>query len=152
MDRPENGLYLVREIAITAKLFRRVTDRIIEKRVGMTAAQANTLHYIMDRSREGAVYQKDIEQCFGLRSPSVTGMLKQLEAKGLIRRETECGDARLKRIVLTEAAKGIEEQIHSCIFGMEDAISDCLTEAECRSLQTILAKINEEIKRKDLEG
>lgn len=151
MDKPRNGLHLAREIGFTANQFRRVTDRMIEHRVGMTAAQANTLHFIMNRSREGAVYQKDIERCFGLRSPSVTGILKQLEQKGLIRREIESEDARLKRIVLTEAARGIEEQIHACIFSMEDAISDCLTDEERQSLQTILQKINEAIRRGDKE-
>ena len=105
----------------------------------------------LSENTDKPVYQKDIERCFGLRSPSVTGMLKQLEAKGLILRETESGDARLKRIVLTDAAKGIEEQIHGCIFGMEDAISDCLTETERQELQMILGKIIEELKRKDRE-
>lgn len=151
MEQPKNGLHLGREIIIAANQFKRVTDRNIERKVGLTSAQANTLHFIMDRSAEGAVYQKDIERCFGLRSPSVTGMLKQLEQKGLIRRETEAGDARLKRIVLTEEARRIEEQIHSCIFEMEDAITDCLTEDERRNLREILGKIGAKILREDRE-
>ena len=149
MEQPMNGLHLGREIIITANQFKRVTDRNIERKVGLTAAQASTLHFIMNRSAEGSVYQKDIERCFGLRSPSVTGMVKQLEQKGLIRRETEAGDARLKRIVLTEEARRIEEQIHTCIFEMEDAISDCLTENERLGLQAILKKISAKILRED---
>ena len=151
MDKPKNGLHLGREIAIAANQFRRVTDRIIERRVGLTAAQANTLHFIMDKSKVGAVYQKDIEKSFGLRSPSVTGMLKQLEAKGLIRRETDSEDARLKRIVLTEEARRSEKEIHSCIFGMEDAISDCLDEEERQEFTRLLKKVSDEISRKDKE-
>lgn len=151
MERPKNGLHLGREIIFAANQFRRVTDRIIERSVGLTAAQANTLHFIMDKSRVGEVYQKDIEKCFGLRSPSVTGMLKQLETKGLIRRETDCDDARLKRIVLTEEARGIEEKIHDCIFGMEDAISACLTRAEQQEFLSILKKVSDEINKKDKE-
>ncbi len=139
---------LGREIIFTANQFKRVTDRNIERMVGLTAAQANTLHFVMDHSEKGVVYQKDIERFFGLRSPSVTGMLKQLEAKGLIRRETDSGDARLKRIVLTGEAREIEEKIHSCIFQMEDAVSGCLTEQEQDALQSILDKICREINRR----
>lgn len=151
MEKPKKGLHLGREIAMAANQFRRVTDRIIERRVGLTAAQANTLHYIMDKSRTDVVYQKDIEKYFGLRSPSVTGMLKQLEAKGLITRETDCDDARLKRTVLTKEARKIEEKIRDCIFGMEDAISDCLTEDERQEFLSLIKKVSEEINRKDRE-
>lgn len=152
MRTMDNRQHLGREIGIAANQFKRATDRIIEKKVGLTASQANTLHYIMICAEQGDVYQKDIERQFDLRSPSVTAMLKQLEAKGLIVREPDEKDARMKRIVLTPKAMEIQEKIGECIFEMEDVVSGCLTKEERTQLIVLLRRVSERISQKDKEG
>ena len=51
------------------------------------------------------IFQKDIETECGMARSTVTGVVKLMERKGLIRRESVSSDARLKKLVLTE--KGI---------------------------------------------
>ncbi len=149
MRTMDNRQHLGREISIAANQFRRITDRIIEHRVGLTAAQTHTLHFIMIRAEQGAVYQKDIEREFDLRSPSVTSMLKQLEAKELIVREPDAHDGRLKRIVLTPKAMEIQEQICSCIMYMEEEVGNCLNGEEKAQLMTLLRRISEKVSEMD---
>lgn len=48
------------------------------------------------------VFQKDIEETFNITRSSVTGLVKLMEQKGYIRRESVAGDARLKKLCLTQ--------------------------------------------------
>lgn len=62
------------------------------------------LAYIYE-NQERDIYQKDIETQFGINRSTVTNIVKLMEKKGLISRESVPRDARLKKLVLTE--KGI---------------------------------------------
>ena len=57
------------------------------------------------------LYQKDIEEEFQIRKPTVTGILKLMEKNGYIYRESAKQDARLKQIIPTEKAEKIRPAI-----------------------------------------
>ena len=65
---------------------------------------------------------------FGLRPPTATALLKELEQRGLIRKEPVPYDARKKKIVVTEEAlqykdcvlKGLEELNQKLTAGISD--------------------------------
>ena len=92
---------------ISNRLRRR--SRAIQETIGISGAQGNILNYILVESQNRSVYQKDIEQEFGLRPSTATETLKSLEKNGLIKRETDPNDGRYKKIVFTEKAEQIEE-------------------------------------------
>ena len=71
---------------ISNRLRRR--SRAIQETIGISGAQGNILNYILVESQNRSVYQKDIEQEFGLRPSTATETLKSLEKNGLIKRET----------------------------------------------------------------
>ena len=48
------------------------------------------------------VFQKDIEETFNITRSSVAGLVKLMEQKGYILRQSVQGDARLKKLCLTE--------------------------------------------------
>lgn len=52
------------------------------------------------------IYQRDLEETFNITRSSVTGVVKLLEKKGCITRQSVEGDARLKKLCLTP--QGIE--------------------------------------------
>ena len=91
---------------ISNRLRRR--SRAIQETIGISGAQGNILNYILVESQNRSVYQKDIEQEFGLRPSTATETLKSLEKNGLIKRETDPNDGRYKKIVFTEKAEQIE--------------------------------------------
>ena len=63
--------------------FRR-RSRAIQETIGISGAQGNILNYILVESQNRSVYQKDIEQEFGLRPSTATKALKSLKKNELM--------------------------------------------------------------------
>lgn len=92
-----------------------------------SGAQGRTLHFLLAHTKID-IFQKDIEEEFGLRPPTATALLKELEQRGLIRKEPVSYDARKKKIVVTEEAlqykdcvlKGLEELNQKLTAGISD--------------------------------
>ncbi len=72
----------------------------------LTAAQSDVLKYVcVAYTREVEVNQVDIEKEFNLSNPTVTGILKRLEAKGYIEKRDSKKDKRYKWICPTKSAE-----------------------------------------------
>ena len=97
--REELGLLILR----TATMIRRKADSNIymSKVHKITGSNGWILGYLADHENE-EIYQKDIEEKFCVTRSTVSKVLKGMESKGLLRRESVFSDARLKRLVLTE--------------------------------------------------
>ena len=102
-----------------------VLSRKLKKRMnanmqslGITGVQSRVMHYILVKCVDGPVFQRDVESAFGLSRSTATGILQLMEKNGLILREREASDARLK--VLTPTAKAahldaqVDEYLHQC--------------------------------------
>lgn len=75
----------------------------------VSGAQGRALHFLLAQGEP--VFQRDLEEEFGLRAPTASGLLKQMEQNGLIRREADPDDARRKRIIVSESAAACREQV-----------------------------------------
>ena len=94
-------------------------------------------------SNEGRdIFQKDIEQETSLTKSSVSNLLTKMEQKGLIKRQSIAGDARLKKIVLTELGSQINEKNRKAIDAVDMNFVRGLTVEEQDQLLRILKKIN----------
>ena len=60
-------------------------------------------------NQERDIFQKDIETEFSIARSTVTCIVKLMEKKGYIKRESVEQDARLKKLVLTENGRNIHE-------------------------------------------
>ena len=67
---------------ISNRLRRR--SRAIQETIEISGAQGNILNYILVESQNRSVYQKDIEQEFGLRPSTATKALKSLKKNELM--------------------------------------------------------------------
>lgn len=90
-------------------------DNMIGRRIsalsekdGLTQMQGWIIGYLYDHSSVD-VFQKDIEAQFHIARSTATGILKLMEKRGFLYRESVSSDARLKRLVLTD--KGIGHQL-----------------------------------------
>lgn len=124
---------------ISNRLRRR--SRAIQETVGISGAQGNILNYILVESQSRSVYQKDIEQEFGLRPSTATEALKSLEKNELIRREPDPEDGRYKKIVFTEKAEKIEAVLRSEIEESEAILLRGVTEKEQQEFLRIAEKM-----------
>lgn len=74
-----------------------------------SGAQWKALHFIL--SKEGDIFQRDIEREFRIRSSTATELVKQLEHNGFIRKEPVSYDSRLRKIVVMDKAKAFQEKV-----------------------------------------
>ncbi|MGT2888526.1 MarR family winged helix-turn-helix transcriptional regulator [Streptococcus didelphis] len=97
---------------------------------------------------EGSLKQIDIENFFGMTNPSVTGILQNLEKKGLIYRKNHLDDKRCKVILLTDKAKKLKDQILQISESIEDNFTQSMTKEETQLLKELLTKLITESKKK----
>lgn len=126
------------------------TSHIIDRRINQLIAENNGenispvqgrllgfLHWNADRE----VYQKDVEEEFGVTRSTVATNLKLMEQRGYITREGVPGDARLKKLVLTAQGEAAHQKIDASLRQMEAELRAAFTPEEYALLIELLEKI-----------
>ena len=105
------------------------------------------LGYLSEQERLGTpVYQRDLEENFSLTRSAVSRLVGGMEGKGLIRRESVAGDARLKRILLTDYGRQVEVGAERERRRLDEMVVQGLDEEEIRAFKAVLKKIMANIK------
>ncbi|MCD8157378.1 MAG: MarR family transcriptional regulator [Clostridiales bacterium] len=112
----------------------------------MTVSQAMVLFFLkLEGERE--INPIDIEKKFSLSRPTITGILKRLEAKGFIIFGESEKDRRYKQILLTEDGNSCLEEIDGMFRLMDNRLCDGFSEEEievvCRYLLRMISNLNE---------
>lgn len=107
---------------------------------GITHPQFKTLKYLY-QNPPCTVRQIDIERQYSLTNPTVTGILQNLETKGLIERAANPKDSRSKLICLTETAYAMEADLIALGQTLEHRLTKRLSEKERNQLLTLLKKL-----------
>ena len=99
-------------IAIIDRAFRRKMDEWAEE-IGITAVQLRVLGEVslMEDNGVEEVNQKDLEHIEQVTHPTMTGIIKRLEAKGFIQRKTNSLNARSNCVTLTESGKKLMNEM-----------------------------------------
>ena len=111
--------------AVSNAIRRKIEGINIEEKYGLTGGECAIMGYLFE-NMERPLYQKDIEEEFHIRRSSATRALQAMEKKGILLRQSEPHDGRLKRLVLTERAVEIGH-----------GVGDMIEEAEQRLLKGI---------------
>ena len=111
--------------AVSNAIRRKLEGINIEDKFGLTGGECSIMGYLFE-NMERPLYQKDIEEEFHIRRSSATRALQAMEKKGIIVRQSEAHDGRLKRLVLTQRAMEIGRDV-----------GDMIAEAEQRMLSGI---------------
>lgn len=111
--------------AVSNAIRRKIEGINIEEKYGLTGGECAIMGYLFE-NKDRPLYQKDIEEEFHIRRSSATRALQAMEKKGILFRENEPRDGRLKRLVLTEKAMEIGR-----------GVGDMIEEAEQRLLRGI---------------
>lgn len=106
-----------------------------------TPMQGRIIKYLYERQGEGDLFQRDLEQYFSIRRSTATGILNLMERDGLLRREGVPYDARLKKLVLTEAGIEHHRQFSRFIGETEARLARGLTEEELAGFFRTMEKI-----------
>ena len=108
-------------------------------RYNLTSSQMDMLFYL--KFQEGEVHQREIEKFFGLKNPTVTGILNRLEEKGFVLRKMRPDDKRFRLVELTEKSNSMFAELCEEMKQMNDRIYSCMTEEEREIFSALLDRI-----------
>lgn len=92
------------------------------------------------------IYQKDLESKFCICRSTVTNILKLMEKKGYIDRVSVERDARLKKLVLTERAKAIQQKNFADIHNMvENQMRKNISAEDMATFLAVVRKMKENL-------
>lgn len=112
----------------------------------ISMANGHVLFYLYE-NRNRDIFQKDFEEDFEITRSTASKILSLMETKGLVERSAVEGDARLKKITMTE--KG-EEMRHKIIAGkkrIEKQLIGGFSQEELDQLSEYLKRIKENVKK-----
>ncbi len=109
----------------------------------VTVVQARLIGYV---GREAQVFQRDIEQAFGLSRSSVSLMLDNMQKHNLIARKAVEGDARLKQIVLTEKSHALYAQLQQVMEQFERDLTQGIDAQSLDLVVSILQHMHENVR------
>ncbi len=90
-------------------------------------------------NREKQIFQRDFENRFSIRRSTASNILKTMEQNGFIKRVSVENDARLKRIILTDKAVKIHQDIMNDITNREERMRKGFSDSE---IDAFLSMIN----------
>lgn len=137
----EKKVEVGRKIEMLSRQIRRKVDESISSQ-DLTAKQAMILLVIYDLSKVKDVYAKDIEDAFDMRRATVTGILQLMEKNGIIVREENNVDGRLKRIRLTQKAIDLRLKMKKNIQKVESNLLSDLSKEEIETFLKIMEKMS----------
>lgn len=102
--------------------------------------------YMYD-NQEKDIFQKDIEATFSIARSTVTGILKLMEKKGYIHRESVERDARLKRLVLTDRGRELHEGTVQNIKMLEARVREGISPQELETFFRVIELIKANLEK-----
>ena len=117
-----------RTISRLSNKVRRRLDVLSGRYGALTGAEGRVLNYLL--AQESVQFQKDVEEEFDLRASTASEMLKSMERKGFIERQSIAEDARMKKIVITRLGLSFQKQVQSDLSAMDAKIAAGISEEE----------------------
>lgn len=137
MEEEDVGGYIQ---MLSRQIKRRMDKSVSEYEI--TGKQVSILLYIYEESKKRDVYAKDIEVAFDMRRASVTGILQLMEKNGIIKREENNQDARLKKLILTTKAKEARNKLKKEIIQVEKILTKDISKKDLETFITIMQKMS----------
>lgn len=141
----EKNIDLGRRIGHVSHLYRRNIDSVIAEESrnftdSLTGRNVWVPRYLQDHPDE-EIFQKNLETEFKIRRSTVSCMVDLMEQKGLLRRESVNGDARLKCLKLTPLAQTLLDTVFAGVQRLEADVSRAFTPEEYRTLTLLLERL-----------
>lgn len=103
----------------------------------LTSSQSEVIRYIL-KHRDMALTAGDLMAKLNLSQSTVAGILKRLEKKELLQRQTDKTDARKSRLILTDAGLEVENRLKQVGAQTEEILLKGMTEQEQAEFNRLL--------------
>lgn len=112
----------------------------------LTDSNGWIIGWLMDQREAGReVYQKDLEANFHITRSTVSKVLNLMEEKGLLKRESVPGDARLKRLTLTPMAVELSQEMKARLNKVEGQITKGFSKEELEQFYSYMERIRKNV-------
>jgi len=106
----------------------------------LTNTQFKILRYLAENP-DLTITQRNLEHNFSMTNPAITGILQNLEKKGLIIRKVNPSDGRSKVIGLTDQSMSLSSDLAKLSQRMDNQFTESLTTDEKAQLTYLLQRI-----------
>lgn len=134
------------EIRILSNLIHRVVENLPNKKKvdQVTGTNAWIIAYIAESEKD--VFQRDFEEKFGITRSTASKVVNLMVKKGLIERCSVPGDARLKKLVLTEKARQVYELMTEDFVFVEHTLTEGFSEKELEQFFDFIHRMQRNLK------
>lgn len=133
------------EIKVLSNLLKRKIHTFLPKlEVELTDSERQVIGFLHNNMGK-EIFQKDIEDRFVIRRSTASRMLKTLEEKNIILRESVSRDARLKKISLTPMAKAMQENVINRLDVFEEMLRTGISKEEMDVFFSVTGKIKKNL-------
>ena len=134
---------ILAEVRKMFNLIKRYTQHEMDafKNNELTPVQWMVLAYIAEPTNK-ELCQRDIENAFNIRRSTVSSIIQTIEEKGFVERVSVKGDARLKKLLLTNKAKQMRDILGQRMGLLEEKMKKGITKEEFTLFYKVMAKIN----------
>lgn len=113
--------------------------------IRISAANGYILFYLHE-NKEKDIFQKDLEEYFSITRSTASKILSLMEAKGLVARGAVAGDARLKKLTITDKGEEMRNLLIESRKRMEEKLTAGFTDIEIAQLHSYLKRMNDNMK------
>jgi DNA-binding MarR family transcriptional regulator len=126
-------------------------SRALSERVGHYGVPIHAFRYLVIIADRGSANPKELADYFGVRSPTIIGTLRLLEAKRLITRSLDLHDARKTVLRLTRRGAQLEQVARKCARDVEHMATRDLSPTQLEQFRQAVGVIRRSL-RSDLEA
>lgn len=120
----------------------RITQNFHAAGLNITREQYTLLNYLWDKD---GLNQRDIADICSKDKTSITRQLEVMEKNGLLTRNTDSVDRRIKRIYLTKYAREVKISADKIVHDTFDEVLEGVSENDIKICKDVLEKIQENL-------
>ena len=136
-----------KQLGILTHLIKRNLEKNIHSELmKISTANGYILFYLHDNKNRD-VCQRDFEENFGITRSTASKILSLMEAKELVARKGVTGDARLKKIIITEKGEEMRKNMIAEKNKMEKKLTAGFSPEEIEQLYTYLERMKDNMKK-----
>lgn len=141
------------EIRILNNLIRRSVENAPNKKKidEVTGTNGWIIGYLADH-RGQDVFQRDFEEEFGMTRSTASKVVNLMEKKGFVTKCSVPGDARLKKLAMTQKAEEIHDLMIEDFKQMETTLLDGFSEKELDLFYDIIHRMQNNLKNTQLQN
>lgn len=127
---------------LSNQIRRKIERDLVNQGMKVPSTQSRIIGFLYKESFKRDIFQKDIEEAFGIRRSSVTNVVQLMDKNGYIERVSVAEDARLKKIVLTDKGLEVQKIVGKVLEEAENSLRGVYSEEELSQLFYLLDKLS----------